>query len=82
MHKPTPEDAKAAFQKYRRVTGDTDAELVITRQEIGPTIFELRGDYEFRVYGAATACEKLGSYNDGYRDGLADATLSEEMAAP
>lgn len=71
-HKLTFQDARAFLDRYRRVTGDVDAELAITRQEIGPTIFELRGDYEFRVYGAATACEKLGSYCDGYRHGHDD----------
>jgi hypothetical protein len=83
MHKPTPSDVRAAFEKYKRITGDNLARLIRTEPEHGATIYETEGAFEGRWYGAASALLAIESYCSGYKDGqddgAADALQREEV---
>jgi hypothetical protein len=80
-HKTDRNDVIRAFERYKRATGDTTAHL--EQHAAGMVVrYELEGEWRGKWFGAASATDAIEAYNDGYRDGLADATLTEEMAAP
>jgi hypothetical protein len=71
-HKPTEADARAAYYRYKRTTGDGSATLTITQQGASPTIYELEGEFTIRIYGHASAVLAIDSYCRGYADGKED----------
>jgi hypothetical protein len=83
-HKICRDDVIRAFERYKRITGDTAAHL--EQHAAGMVVrYELEGEWRGKWFGAASATDAIEAYCDGYKDGredgLAEAEIPEEMAA-